>query len=166
MCISSVADDSQVIISTGKSDWPHDVSSESGSLASYLDSVISSAPKPPKAANGGGPNTKKVAGVSDSTETSRVSVLNGSHYTLSHDPNRDTVLVLPDYKVVTEVPHSMGGAEELFKDAVDPAVGRAGAAVEGSEVRSYVLPYSCVILLCKYISPVFLSDIHVNRRLA
>lgn len=138
----------QVVISTGKSDWPHDVTSESGSLASYLDSALSSAPKGPKhASNGAGP---KVNGVYDSTETARVTVLNGSHHTLSEDPKRDTVLVLPDYKVVTEVPRSREGADELYRDVVDPARPRAGAHIDGAELQSYVLPYSCVILLCSH----------------
>lgn len=90
-----------------------------------------------------------VAGVYNPLETNKITVLNGSHRSLSDDPERDTVLVLPDYKVVQEVARSAKGAEELFKDAVDPAVPRAGAVVEGSDVRSYVLPYSCVILLCE-----------------
>lgn len=141
-----------MVISTGKNDWPHDVSSESDSLASYLSSVISSAPKPPKT-NGNSTlddkSAKFVAGVYNPEETSKITVLNGSHHTLSDDPKRSTVLVLPDYKVVKEIERSAKGAEELFKDAVDPTVPRAGCVVKDSQVRSYVLPYSCVILLCE-----------------
>ncbi|KIP07026.1 hypothetical protein PHLGIDRAFT_433946 [Phlebiopsis gigantea 11061_1 CR5-6] len=141
----------QVVISTGKADWPHDVSSESGSLASYLSSTVSSAPHPPKPASPPASDpVKHVAGVYTSAESSKITVLNGSHRSLSDEPKRDTVLVLPDYKIVTEVERSERGAEELFHDAVDPAVPRAGAAVDGSDVRSYVLPYSCVILLCSH----------------
>ncbi|GJE84120.1 sucrase ferredoxin [Phanerochaete sordida] len=136
----------QVVISTGKSDWAHDVSSVSGSLASYLDSALSSAPKPPKTGGAG----SKVSGVYDSAESARVTVLNGSHHTLSDNPKNDTVLVLPDYKVVTEVPRSREGAAELFRDVVDPALPRAGAHVDGAELQSYVLPYSSVILLCSH----------------
>lgn len=95
---------------------------------------------------------RSVAGVFDGSESGKVTILGGSHHTLADDPKRDTVLVLPDYKVVTEVERSHQGAEELFKDAVDPAVGRTGAIVEGSDIRSYVLPYSCVILLCTFCS--------------
>ena len=139
-----------MVISTGKSDWAHNIAWVSGSLASYLESEISSAPKPPKVHEE--LPAKYVAGVHTSTETNKITVLNGSHHTLSDDPERDTVLVLPDYKVVQEVERSEKGAAELFKDAVDPAVPRAGAVVEGSDVRSYVLPYSCVILLCTFLS--------------
>lgn len=143
------------MISTGKSDWPHDVTSESGSLASYLNAAMSSAPKSQPAPNVSStvpavPSDKTVPGIYDTRQVSKVTILNGSHYTICDDPNRDTVLVLPDYKVVSEVERSAEGAEQLWKDAVDPAVGRAGAPVEGSKVRSWVIPYSVVILLCMF----------------
>ena len=125
------------------------MSSESGSLASYLSSAVSSAPHPPKpAAPPTSEAAKHVAGVYTSAESSKITVLNGSHRSLSDEPKRDTVLVLPDFKVVTEVDRSEHGAEALFRAAVDPAVPRAGAAADGGAVRSYVLPYACVVLLC------------------
>lgn len=139
-----------MLISTGKSDWPRDVESESGSLAHFLDAAISAAPRPPKPAAAA--DGKAVAGVYNAVEMSKITILNGSHYTLSDDPKHDTVLVLPDYKVLTEVPRSLEGAQQLYKDAVNPILGRAGAAREAreeTEIKSWILPYSCVILLCK-----------------
>ena len=100
-------------------------------------------------ANGG--SAAHVPGVHDSANLAKhkkVTILNGSHRTVCHDDEKETVLVFPDYKVVTEVDRSEHGAEALFRAAVDPAVPRAGAAADGGAVRSYVLPYACVVLLC------------------
>ena len=129
------------------------MSSESGSLASYLSSTISSAPHPPKHTTAVADGVKAVAGVYSSADSSKITVLDGSHRSLSDEPTRDTVLVLPDYKLVTEVDRSERGAEALFRGAVDPAVPRAGAPIDDAAVRSYVLPYACVILLCAFPSP-------------
>jgi hypothetical protein len=94
---------------------------------------------------------KQLAGVHNAAESTRIQILNGSHRTLSDDAKHETVLVLPDYKVVMEVPRTAEGAQALYKTAVDPALGRVGAKTEGepTELRSFPLPYSCVILLCK-----------------
>ena len=86
----------------------------------------------------------------DPAQITKVTILGGSHHSASSDPKRDTVLVLPDFKVVSEVERSSAGAQQLWKSAVDPGVGRAGLVVEGSPVRSWVLPYSSVILLCEF----------------
>ena len=145
-----------MLISTGKSDWPHDVTTETGTLANFLNTAASSAPKSTPAAittNGSGAAAKAVAGVYDPTSTAKTTILDASHVSLSDHPERDTVLVLPDYKIVTEVERTLEGAQRLWREAVDPAVGRAGAIPTEDEdspspLRSYVLPYSVVILLC------------------
>ena len=155
-----------MLISTGKSDWPHDVASETGSLAAYLSDVIHSAPKSKPVSNTSSstsPPSKPVPGVYDPSSVSKITVLNGSHRTVCDDPTYETVLVLPDYKVVTRVERSKEGATQLWHNAVDPAVGRVGAAVEGGSVHSWVLPYTAVILLCKcwkvpVCLPVFISE--------
>jgi len=105
-----------------------------------------------------------VAGVFDSSDNSvtRVNVLNGSHHTLSDDNELETVLVFPDYLVVCEVPRSREGAQLLWDGWLDPRLSRGMRldleAVRGGEaepentridLRSWVLPYSCVILLCE-----------------
>jgi hypothetical protein len=59
----------------------------------------------------------------------------------------DTVLVFPDYKLVTNVERSKGGAEILYQAHLDQGLDRAGASVEGS-IKSWTLPYHAVILLC------------------
>ncbi|KAH7916735.1 Sucraseferredoxin-like protein [Hygrophoropsis aurantiaca] len=140
----------QIIISTGQSDWPKKVTHTAGTLAAYIDEANDSlgALRKHNAANGeSNGNTPSVPGLLSYTDTSRLSILNGSHRTFCDDPNEETVLVLPDFKVVAGVPRTLDGARELWAAALDPALGRAGAA---TSLRSWVLPYSCLILLCSH----------------
>ena len=149
----------QVVISTGKSDWEFDVTSESGSLASYLSSATGSGPKLPKkpkpegegtngtkesssTKDGDGSTTtaenqekekakekKRDVGLFTSSSQKRISILNGSHHTVCDDPTLETVLLFPDFKIITEVEKSRRGAEQLWQTAVSPAVGRAGVVL-------------------------------------
>jgi hypothetical protein len=70
------------------------------------------------------------------------------------------VIVLPDYKVVENIPASSKGADRLHKRALDASLTRLGAAIdpeneEDSQTLSYPLPYACVIMLCGYSLNVF-----------
>lgn len=58
------------------------------------------------------------------------------------------MLVLPDYKIVNNVEPTLEGAQKLWASAMDPSLGRAGSAAGDKGLRTWVLPYSCVILLC------------------
>lgn len=78
-----------------------------------------------------------------------MSILNGSHDTLSKHNENETVLVFPDYKVLTEVPRSLDGARELWRNSVSPSVSRLGSSAETGTVKSWVIPYTCVILICE-----------------
>ncbi|KAJ3488712.1 hypothetical protein NLI96_g2672 [Meripilus lineatus] len=90
-------------------------------------------------------------GTFNTSTAKRISILNGSHHTVCDDVKRESVLVFPDYKLVTEVERSKQGAAQLWRAAVSPAVGRAGEILgDESPIRSWVLPYSCVILLCSH----------------
>ena len=152
----------QVVISTGKSDWEHSVTSERGSLASYLSTIEKAAPLAIACTGDSTPGTvpgtpqtptsrfpSAVAGIFKDSETHAVAILNGSHDTLSKDNDRETVLVFPDYKVVTEVPQSLDGARELWRNSVNPSVPRMGSSSEASTIKSWVIPYTCVILICE-----------------
>jgi len=88
-----------------------------------------------------------VPGVFNSKESNRLSILNGSHVTLSDDDNKESVLVFPDFKVVKEVPRCQQGADKLWRNALEPSLNRAGKR-EG--FHSWPLPYACVILLCSH----------------
>ncbi|KAK1228899.1 hypothetical protein PQX77_008057 [Marasmius sp. AFHP31] len=131
----------------------HDTESPSPSPAHIK---IESAPPPPS-----------VPGIFDSSDTSvtRLNVLNGSHHTLSDDKELETVLVFPDYLVVCEVPRTREGAQRLWDGWLDPRLDR-GLRLERDDeegvkeedeinLRSWVLPYSCVILLCGLLFLVF-----------
>lgn len=146
----------QIIISTGKSDWGKDIIDDKNSLAAAITDVISNpppllptSPRPPSPVNGNVKDTRTPPkGLFLTSDSNRTSVLNGSHKTLCHEDDRETVLVFPDFKVVTEVRRSVEGAQELWNSAVDPSLGRSGAYLEKSVLKTWVLPYSCVILLC------------------
>ncbi|KAG5646425.1 hypothetical protein DXG03_003475 [Asterophora parasitica] len=141
----------QVVISTGKSDWDREVTETKGSLAALLLGAQNHAnlpiaePTPPAT-----PAPKAVrssAGVFRSSDSTRISILNGSHNTMSDDIDQETVLVFPDYLMVADVPRTREGARGLWESAVDPNVERAGAVLEKMPFKTWVLPYSCVILL-------------------
>lgn len=110
----------------------------------------SAQPESTNGTNGTNGEAKLPNGLFRSETSSRISILNGSHHTISDDHDTDTVLVLPDYKVVTEVARSKEGAKQLYQHSLDPSVTRIGKAFDGLILRSWVLPYSCVILLCAY----------------
>jgi hypothetical protein len=171
--ITHITHITQVVISTGKSDWEHSVTNEKGSLASYISNIEKAAPltiTTGTSTPGTAPSTPNastshflptaVAGIFKDSENQTVSVLNGSHETLSkHDNDNETVLVFPDYKVLTEVPRSLDGARELWRNSVCPSVSRLGSSSETSTVRSWVIPYTCVILICERFFKNFITHV-------
>ncbi|PPQ77723.1 hypothetical protein CVT25_011158 [Psilocybe cyanescens] len=148
----------QIVISTGKSDWERDITDDKHSLAAAIGEVTSGlSPKSPKSPVSPKPasspltkGVRPVNGLFDTSDSTRTSVLNGSHRTVCHEDAHESVLVFPDFKVVTEVPRSVQGALELWESAVDPSIGRDGSYLEKSILKTWVLPYSCVILLCSH----------------
>jgi hypothetical protein len=136
----------QLLISTGQSDWDREVTHTSGSLAAYLVAAQrvtkSSSPSSSPRLDGQSFSTKGIFGASESR---KVSVLNASHHSTSTDETVETVLVLPDYKLVTDVRRSPDGAQELW-DTIQTST--ADQRPNDSALKSWVLPYSCVILLC------------------
>ncbi|KAF9057363.1 Sucrase/ferredoxin-like-domain-containing protein [Panaeolus papilionaceus] len=148
----------QIVISTGKADWAKDITDDKDSLAALLLEVNS----PPPATSPKSPSTnstpastlpkgvKHSTGLFHTSDSTRTSVLNGSHKTICHEPDHESVLVFPDFKVVTEVRRSMQGAHDLWEGALEPSIGRAGVDLEKSILKTWVLPYACVILLCEF----------------
>ena len=138
----------QVVISTGKSDWAREVTEDSGSLAEHLSNAHS---KLISSSTSSRPAKSKDAppGVFNPAESTRLSVLNGSHREVGCVPKTHAVLVFPDYKIVKDVPATAEGAKEFWKAALDPSIGIEGAKSE-SGFKSWVLPYSAVILLCSH----------------
>ncbi|KAF7433289.1 hypothetical protein PC9H_005239 [Pleurotus ostreatus] len=143
----------QVIISTGKSDWDRDVTDTKGSLAAHIHTVAH------KAAHSSVFHHKAEEevvpaslphGIYRPSDSTKISILNGNHTTVSEDHTHETVLILPDYKVVTGVPSTLHGAEALYQTALDPSLGRTGIPLEKGTLKTWVLPYSCLILLCSH----------------
>lgn len=148
----------QVVISTGKSDWHQEVTEADGTLAAFLCSANeqhrTNSDSTGEASSAPNDNKRLPSGLFTQDTSTRLSILNGSHHSLSlhhyPSPTLETVIILPDYKVVTDVPRSLEGAETLWKSALDPAYGRSGAPERSDTLKSWVLPYSCLILLCSH----------------
>ncbi|KAG2370036.1 Sucrase/ferredoxin-like-domain-containing protein [Suillus spraguei] len=136
----------QVVISTGKTDWENEVTEAKGTLAAFLKTANSSlGAHKPKSTNDSLP-----PGVFSHADAKKLAILNGSHRPFSHDQPEETVIVLPDFMVVSGVPRTLAGAEALWKVAVDPAIDRAGVTTLTENLNTWVLPYSCLILLCSH----------------
>lgn len=127
-----------------------------GTFATFLSNVDDSLRNKPPGTNGSTPGGAKPlpSGLFTQETSQRLSILNGSHNSLSlhHDATStlETVIVLPDYKVVTDVPRSLDGAKMLWTAALDPAHGGLGSPARPADtLMSWILPYSCLILLCK-----------------
>lgn len=143
----------QIVISTGRSDWEREVTEATGSLAAYMLQVSTSSnlntPKPSSPPSNG-KSSSSSTGLFNPSQSTRTSILNGSHNTLCHEEDHETVLIFPDFKVASEVRRSMQGAQDLWDSSVAPGIGRGGAFLEKSTLRTWVLPYACVILLCSH----------------
>lgn len=148
----------QVVVSTGKSDWHQEVTEADGTLAAFLCSANkrrhTRSDSTGKASSSPNDDEPLPSGLFTQDTSDRLSILNGSHHSLSlqHDSasTLETVIILPDYKVITDVPRSLEGAETLWKSALDPAYGRSGAPGRSDTFKSWILPYSCLILLCSH----------------
>ncbi|KAG8956729.1 hypothetical protein FRC04_000207 [Tulasnella sp. 424] len=135
----------QVVISTGKSDWEREVTEARGTLAANLNDLSISGHKSSSSSNG-----PKVPGVFNSDSATRLSVINGSHRTTSEDASKETVLIFPDYKMVTEVDSTSKGAETLARGFLDAELSKAGSDQPQIGSKSWILPYQAVILLCSH----------------
>ncbi|KIY49589.1 hypothetical protein FISHEDRAFT_65516 [Fistulina hepatica ATCC 64428] len=137
----------QVVISTGKADWQREVTEETDSLAAYLSAVYPGKPAKAEARR----EEKLAKGLFSTNDTGKIAILNGSHTTLSEDPDKQTVLIFPDYKVVVDIPRSLEGATTLWRSYLDASVPqRANKPGSNQSLKSWVIPYSCVILLCSH----------------
>ena len=94
-----------------------------------------------------------VSGVFTQQEGIRLSILNGSHTTISEHHDRETVLIFPDYRIVFGVENTPKAAELLYEKAISPSttyIPTIPEEREDGELPFGILPipYSCVILLC------------------
>jgi len=143
----------QVIISTGKTDWDNEVTEADGTLAAFLRAAndkCGGGEKQPLDDRGEETRNPLPAGLLEQNDTRRLSILNGSHKTFSEDLAQETVIIFPDFKVIAGIPRSPAGAEMLWTATLDPSYGRLGAQSRPDSLKSWILPYSCVILLCSH----------------
>jgi len=114
-------------------------------LAAFLNSANEKLQSGKKTEDGGPPT-----GLFTQDTAHRLSILNGSHKSFSQDPSQETVIVFPDFKVIADIPRSPKGAETLWTVSLDPAYGRLGTESRTDSLRTWLLPYSCAILLCSH----------------
>ncbi|GAA5974421.1 hypothetical protein JCM11641_005273 [Rhodosporidiobolus odoratus] len=162
----------QILISTGKSDWAHDICEDKTQLPALVQSAYEEEEKKSAGGKGGifgklgskilgggagGAKSKDLPGVHPSSAaptgegevSSRLSILSSSFLTSSHSPAHQSAIILPDYKVVHDLSASPSSAEELVRRYLSPSLGRAGGPEEGM-LKSHPLPYHCVVLLCSH----------------
>lgn len=73
----------------------------------------------------------------------RLSVLNSSFNSSSHNHNHQSVIVLPDYKIIMEVPETKEAAEELVEDYLEEKIGRSGVgSVKKGSLKSWLVVLS------------------------
>lgn len=151
----------QLVVSTGKTDWTHDIMDAHLSLAAIISRVPTQIPlpaSPPKVAHTFTRRRRgsrsinappKIPGIFTGADSARTAILNGSHKSLAEDPAQDTVLVFPDYRVISDVSRNLDDAYDLMEDIQTPV---PAASVFGMQhrngFRSWILPYSAVIMLC------------------
>ena len=144
------------MISTGKTDWEREVTDVKGSLAASVQALFDSS-RPSVKPTGSAAVSKKlqhtVSGVFTQQEGIRLSILNGSHTTISEHHDRETVLIFPDYRIVFGVENTPKAAELLYEKAISPSttyIPTIPEEREDGELPFGILPipYSCVILLC------------------
>ena len=159
----------QIVISTGKADWEREVTDVSGSLAAMIKGLVESSKS--SSAKSADTTAKKlehtVPGVFTQRQGTRLSILNGSHTTISEHHERETVLIFPEYRVVFGVENTPKAAELLYEKAVSPSTTYIPTIPEESETGELPfgilpIPYSCVILLCAshLLNPEILDPTH------
>lgn len=146
----------KIVISTGQTDWEHEVTEVKGTLAARIrDLFESSKPSLEKPTDAtAGKLEYSVPGVFTQQGNTRLSIHNSSFTTFSEHHDRETVLVFPEYRVVFGVENTPKGAELLYEKVVSPSTTYIPTIPEEKETGELPfgilpIPYSCVVLLCK-----------------
>jgi hypothetical protein len=181
----------QLVVSTGKSDWPHDHTEDETGLSHHLTRALLESegitpgppppedqgkkgdkPAPPPPASAPVPDLSKQPGQVDlvvgknglpqgiyetpdttgaAAEPSKSSIpkqpgtmlFSSSLVSQSHEGHRETVLSIPDWKVVVDVTNDIEGARGVLTDLVAHQEGE-----DNGGRRTWTLPYRAVVLLC------------------
>ncbi|PRQ77216.1 hypothetical protein AAT19DRAFT_12634 [Rhodotorula toruloides] len=135
----------QILVSSGKSDWIREVTDDTDSIPGLVKLAYDEVTAKPSAGllgkiggklfkgkeeeeKGGLPGvhpSKAVAGA-DVAVSSRLSILSSSFVSHSHAHHHESVIVLPDYKVVHDVEPTRPAVGELVERYLRPEAGRVG----------------------------------------
>lgn len=151
---------SQVVISTGQSDWAREVTEAPGTIAAILLNTRevlgpASLPAPvPKGVPAPLPESSKMHGVFSPSDSNKLSILNGSHVTVADKRGDETVLLFPDYSMIVGVRATEDSVDAFYKTVLDPALAAdvpltIPHPLADAGLHAQVLPYACVIMLCK-----------------
>jgi hypothetical protein len=72
-------------------------------------------------------------------------LLSSSLISQSSRAENESVLLLPDWKVLHEVENSKQGAEDVWAKSL----GEGDLGAKAKEIKSWTLPYRAVVLLCQ-----------------
>lgn len=154
-----------VICATGKDNWAHSVTDETGSLEHAIqtnyDALIKSQSRPSLLTRlsskmslsnasqsqppGLGPCLHKLAA---DARPDKLTILSGSNHAAKVDSG--SFLVFPDFKVVHGVAPGDEGAEQAAKAHLLPSVERyMSTPFDSINTSSFPLPYRAVILICE-----------------
>lgn len=137
-----------------------------GSLAAMINDLCeSSKPSLEKPVNTIGRKLQhSVPGLFTQRDSTRLSILNGMHTTISEHHDRETVLIFPEYRLAFGVEITRKAAELFYEKAVSPSTTYIPTIPEENEAGELPfgilpIPYSCVILLCE--SPSFFFSLRL-----
>lgn len=145
---SAHSNDRQLVVSTGKSDWPHDHTEDESTLSHHLAKII---PEPSASEAPDSSSTPKLNlpnGVYESAPwpASKLGLFSSSLESQSHTPGNESIMIFPDWKVVTEVENSVQGA----KGFIDDLVINKGVTKSSGSRQVWTMPYRAVVLLCSH----------------
>ena len=166
----------QLVCSTGRSDWAREVTEAGESLAGLLKSTWEENTAVPESKEvelrEGEIKGIYDAGIEDGSldlgslslengsaatknpaTPRRISILNGSFLSGS-DECHSSVMVFPDFTIIHEVPSTKEAAKSVVGEYLTEQRGGsmsvASVGTNAMELRSWALPYHCVVLICKF----------------
>ncbi|KAM0793787.1 hypothetical protein ACM66B_001204 [Microbotryomycetes sp. NB124-2] len=172
----------QILIATGKKDWEREVTdsglpcyikqayddrlsanSTSSSSGGFFNKIRTGLKRDGQST----PKQDSIDGIFDSVaqldrakETStgatvadsRLSIVSASFQSSSFEDEQQSIIVLPDYKIVQGVAQTKQAAAHLVDQFLDPKVGRTGLPEPASTagLKSWPLPYYALVLVCSH----------------
>ncbi|KAL7412620.1 Sucrase/ferredoxin-like-domain-containing protein [Mrakia frigida] len=139
------------IIATSKTDWQHEIAETPASLAFHLSQVEKRKAVRPTPSGTSVEPPIEIPGLYDTQEMSKLAVL-ASSIEVDEEEGKTCALLFPDFKYISAIPISKEGAHALYDQNLDPSVSALGhpASSSDEQLRSWILPYRAVVLLCSH----------------